>query len=190
MCKKRLIEPLIINNSILRTISIEETSEIVRRFLEKTEDYSIEKSIFGTVCLVLKNQSAIVANLDGTVTWFARTICLTNHTFIELKTGETNPKTIYLLFCLVNAKSREFAEILLNSTIKEGNGRLGAKDAEIAIVAPDGRRFEIHLDLKTLVMSYMIFQMFPQDFIVRSKLPYCPLCKETFGQPSRDDNNE
>lgn len=173
-----------------RLFSKEETDEIIRQYMEKAEDYSPRISNSGIVWLFLKNESAVIANPDGTVTWFARAISFPTHAFIELRTGEKDLKTIYLPICLVNDRSRKFAEVLLNSTIKKNDTRFCGKDAELVIMTPDGKICVIQLELKSLALSYVAFQMFPQFFMVRSKSPYCPFCKEAFGQPSGDDNNE
>lgn len=174
----------------LRMISAKETNEIICQYMEKAEDYSPRISNYGMVWLFLKNESAVVANNDGTVTWFARAISFATHAFIELRTGEKDLKTIYLPICLINDRHRKFAEVLLNSTIQKNDTRFCGKDAELVIMTPDGKICVIQLELKSLALSYVAFQMFPQDFIVRSKSPYCPFCKEAFDKPSGDDNNE
>jgi hypothetical protein len=174
----------------MKMISNEETNEIIHRYMEKAEDYSPKISNNGMVWLFLKNESALIANPDGSVTWFARAISFPTHAFIELRTGEEELKTIYLPICLINDRSRKFAEVLLNSTIKKNDTRFGGKDADLAIVTPDGKICVIQIELKSLVLSYVAFQILPQDFMVRSKSSFCPFCKEAINQPSRDDHNE
>jgi hypothetical protein len=78
------------------------------------------------------------------------------------------------------------AEALLNTTIKKGDSRFGGKDGEIAIVTPDGNSFSIHFDLRSLALTYVSFQMLPQNFMSQSRSHYCPFCMEAFGKSGRD----
>jgi len=146
----------------------------------KAEDYNFAIAPTGVPCFLLKNSSAIIANNDGSVTWFARTISLDAHTFIELKTGEKKTKTIYISICLVNAKSRHVAEALLNTTIDPLDRRFGSKDAEAIILTPDGKGLTICLDLKVLALSYVFLQLFPQDHVLQYKSDHCWFCKMVF----------
>jgi hypothetical protein len=158
-------------------ISKEESEELIRRYMSQAEDYNFAIAPTGIPCLLMKNSSAIIANSDGSVTWFARAISLNAHTFIELKTGEKKTKTIYIPVCLVNAKSRHVAEALLNTTVDPLDGRLGSKDAEVIIITPDGKGFMIHFELKVLALSYLSFQMFPQEYVLRLKSNHCRFCE-------------
>jgi hypothetical protein len=161
----------------LKIISKEESEELIRRYTSQAEDYNFAIAPTGIPCLLMKNSSAIIANSDESVTWFARAISLDAHTFIELKTGEKKTKTIYIPICLVNAKSRQVAEALLNTTIDPLDGRFGSKDAEVIIITPDGKGFMIHFELKVLALSYLSFQMFPQDYVLQLKSNHCRFCE-------------
>ena len=162
---------------MLRIISKEEREELIRRYMSEAEDYNFAIAPTGIPCLLMKNSSAIIANSDGSVTWFTRAISLDAHTFIELKTGEKKTKTIYIPICLVNAESRHIAEALLNTTIDPMDGRLGSKDAEAIIITPDGRGFTIRLKLKVLALSYVSLLMFPHGYVLRLKSKHCAFCK-------------
>jgi len=162
---------------MLKIISKEESEELIRRYMRQTEDYNFAIAPTGIPCLLVKNSSAIIANDDGSVTWFARAISLNAHTFIELKTGEKKTKTIYIPICLVNAKSRHVAEALLNTTIDPLDGRFGSKDAEAIILTPDGKGLTIRFDLKVLALSYVSLQLFPHDHVLQYKSDHCRFCK-------------
>lgn len=158
-------------------ISKEESEKLIQHCMSLGEEYTWGIAPPGVPCFLLKNSSAIIANKDGSVTWFARVISLDAHAFIELRTGEKKNKTIYIPVCLVNANSRHVAEALLNTTVDPMDGRLGSKDAEVIIITPDGKGFMIHFELKVLALSYLSFQMFPQDYVLRLKSNHCRFCK-------------
>lgn len=161
----------------MKIISKEESEELIRRYMSRAEDYSFAIAPTGIPSFLLESNSAIIANKDRTVTWFARAISLDAHTFIELRTGEKKTKTIYILICLVNAESRHVAEALLDTTIDPLDGRFGSKDAEAIIVTPDGKGFTIRFELKVLAVSYVSFQLFPQDHVLQYKSDLCRFCK-------------
>lgn len=163
--------------TMLKIISKQESEELIRRYMSQAEDYIFAIAPTGIPCFLMKNSSAIIANSDGSVTWFTRAIKLNAHTFIELKTGEKKTKTIYIPICLVNAKSRHVAEALLNTTINPLDGRFGSKDAEVIILTPDGKGLTIRFDLKVLALSYVSLQLFPQDHVLQYKSDHCRFCK-------------
>lgn len=161
----------------LKILSKEESEEIIRRYTSKAEDYNLAIAPTGIPCFLMKSSSTIIANDDGSVTWSARAISLDAHIFIELTTGEKKTKTIYIPVCLVNTNSRHAAEAILNTTVDPLDGRLGSKDAEVIIITPDGKGCVIHFELKVLALSYLSFQMFPQDYVLRLKSNHCRFCK-------------
>jgi len=164
----------------LRIVSAEEKEKQIERFNRQAEDYKFAWSPSGKPCLLLKHDSAIIENEDGSVTWFARVQTLNGHTFIELKTGEKKKtKTIYIPICLINPESHHVAEALLNTTIDPKDGRIGSKNAEIIALTPKGKGVVFNLDLKTLGVSYVTLQLFPREHVLKQKSKHCKFCQST-----------
>ena len=145
--------------------------------MSQAENYNFAIAPTGIPCFVMKNSSAIVANDDGSVTWFAREISISMHSFIELRTGEKKTKTIYIPLCLVNPASRQVAKVLVDTTKSPLDGRFGSKKAEAIIFTSDGKGVAVHFDLKGLSLQYVTLQLFPEDHALQFKSSYCPFCR-------------
>lgn len=161
----------------MKILSKKESERFMQRYMRQAEDYNFAIAPTGIPCFLMKSSSAVIANEDESVTWSVRAISLDAHTFIELKTGEKQTRTIYIPVCLLNTNSRHVAEALLNTTVDPLDGRLGSKDSEAVIITPDGKGFMIHFEVKVLALSYLSFQIFPQDYILRLKSNHCRFCR-------------
>jgi hypothetical protein len=161
----------------MKIISKEESEELIRRYMSQAEDYNFAIAPTGIPCFLVKNSSAIIANDDGSVTWFAREISICMHSFIELRTGEEKTKTIYIPLCLVNPTARQFAEVLINTTKSPLDGRFGSKKAEAIIFTPDGKGVAVCFELKGLPIHHVTLQLFPQDHASKFKSSHCPFCR-------------
>jgi len=131
----------------------------------------------GKPAFMLKNNDIIV-NRDGSVTWKACEIGVGLHSFIELVTGETYKKKIYIPLCLVDPHSRKVLTLLLNTTRQAVDGRYNSKEAEMYVLTPNGKGVKIQFKLESLTMNYVMFQLFPSVFALKFKSQYCPFCRE------------
>jgi hypothetical protein len=122
--------------------------------------------------------SALVLDEDGGVTWHAREIGIGLHSFIELKTGQgVLQRTIYLPLCLVNSKSRKVLEPLIHTTISPADGRLNSRKAEFFVMRGDGRGAKIKVSLPSLATHYALLRLFPPDFPIRMRSKSCIFCR-------------
>lgn len=134
----------------------------------------------GELAFMLKNNDIIV-NRDGSVTWKACEIGVGLHSFIELVTGETHKKKIYIPLCLVNPHSRKVLTLLLNTTRQAVDGRYNSKEAETYVLTPNGKGVKIQFKLESLTMNYVMSQLFPSRFVLRYWSKHCPFCRQLQG---------
>lgn len=135
----------------------------------------------GNVGFMLENKRDVIINKDGSVTWKVKEISLGLHSFIQLTTGETKKKQLYIPLCLVNPKSRLYIKFLLETTRDLLDGRYNGKGAELYILTRNGDGFKINVRLENLAMHYVMLQLFPSDFLLKWKSQYCPFCRELGG---------
>jgi len=162
-------------------VSEEEAEEFMARYWAGVVEYEYRLSFDGKAVIpafVLKNDSDIIVNKDGSITWAAREIGVGLHSFLEVKTGERKKKTIYFPLCLVSPRSRELLVPLINTTVDPKDGRLNSKEAEVYIVLKDRGGIKLNFSLPSLTTQEVMLNLFPQDLLPRYKSKHCPFCKD------------
>ena len=162
----------------LELLSEREAEGLIGFYFAQAVPYSFGVLSNGKPAFMLKNNSDLVSNKDGSVTWKVCEIGLGSHSFIELVTGEEIKKKIYLPLCLVNPHSRKFLTLLLNTTRDSTDGRYNNKEAEAYVLTPDGRGTIIRVKLESLSIHYVLLQLFPSDFALKFKSKHCPFCRK------------
>ena len=162
----------------LNLLSPNETERLIEFYMANSESFQFGVLNNGEAAFMLKNEKALSVNKDGSVTWRLREIGVGLHSFLELTTGETKRKTVYLPLCLVNKETRQLLTPLLNSTVKEEDGRLNSRDGEFWILTPLGLGFKVHCKLENLTLQHVMLKFFPSDFALRFETEHCPFCRK------------
>ena len=164
----------------LELLSQQENERFIRHYFSRAVPFSFGMLSNGELAFMLKNNDIIV-NRDGSVTWKACEIGVGLHSFIELVTGETHKKKIYIPLCLVNPHSRKVLTLLLNTTRQAVDGRYNSKEAEMYVLTPNGKGVKIQFKLESLTTHYVMLQIMPSEFALRYKSQHCPFCRELRG---------
>lgn len=159
-------------------LSKDEAESLMSFYFSQSVPYSFGMLPNGKPAFMLKNTENLIINKDGSVTWTAREIGVSLHSFIELTTGEEKKRIIYIPLCLVNPVSRKCLKLLLDTTRNPVDGRYNSQKAELYILTPNGQGTKIHFQLPNLTMQYVIMQLVYHDFALKFKSKHCAFCRE------------
>ncbi len=162
----------------LELLSKREAEGLMGSYFAQAVPFSFGVLSNGKPAFMLKNNNDLISNKDGSVTWTVSEIGSGLHSFIELITGETHKKKIYIPLCLVNPHSRKFLTLLLNTTRDSVDGRFNSREAETYVLTSDGRGAKIKVKLESLATHYVMLQLFPSHFALKWKSEHCPFCRE------------
>lgn len=162
----------------LDLLSQHEAENLMLFYFAQAVPFSFGVLSNGKPAFMLKNNSDLISNKDGSVTWTACELGMGLHSFIKLTTGETRKKQIIIPLCLVNPHSRKFLALLLNTTRDSVDGRFNSREAETYVLTPDERGAKIKVKLASLTTHYVMLQIMPSDFALRYKSQHCPFCRE------------
>lgn len=165
-------------NKSLELLSEHEAEGLMSFYFAQAVPFSFGGLSNGYPAFMLKNNSNLVSNKDGSVTWKACEIGLGLHSFIELTTGEAKKKRIYIPLCLVSPKSRQYIKLLLDTTRTPKDARYNSKEAEFYVLTPNEKGARVKVKLTSLAMHYVMLQLFPSDFLLKWKSQSCPFCRE------------
>ena len=96
--------------------------------------------------------------------------------FIFITTGSKIKETFALPFCLLDAQTRLFLKMLLETT-RDSKGRLNSKPAILRIVAATKKSFLIPVNLEFLSTMLVSLECLPESILRSEKSSkHCSLC--------------
>ncbi len=159
----------------IQLMDAEEAKHELSKLFGQSVEYTLFRAPRNGRATFLLGHNDIIVNPDQSVTWFAREIGVSLHSFIELTTGENHKKTVCLPLCLVNPQTREAYKPLLESTVGAA-GKLNEREAEFYVFDANMIGALIKIKLENLALHYIMLQLFPSSIIRKFKSKYCPFC--------------
>ena len=144
----------------LRIIDSSDANRQLDSFFEQSVAYTLLRSPDGKPLFMLSKKEDIIVNPDLSVTWSAREIGVGPHSFIELTTGESHRKTVYLPLCLVNPETRNSYNMLLESTVGT-EGKLNEREAKCYVLTPNLIGALVNIKLENLCLHYVCCSFSP-----------------------------
>ena len=132
----------------------------------------------GTIFPLFIVPEEVVNWLSEKAKWKHKTELVGLHAFVEVVLDQG--RRICLPFCLANKKARVFAGLAVKTTFDPETGRYGERPGKLVLAAEgrdgDSKAIWAEMNLKPLVMGYIVSLLAPKDFILDNRSDFCPFC--------------